>query len=710
MSMSYASKMYKDFYNTFNPETPASKALIPLLDALNWKGDNSRIKEALVSNHDQMDIEGLISSMANLKFKHIKIEHFKAVSLKPNSLPLLVLSMDKLYILLNFDKDQSMIFDCQNECFTNMPLDDISGTAYFFQYAGDLKDSLIHQQNNWFNKLLYRFSSSFKSIAFTTLLITLMNLVIPLFIMLIYGQMNDSDSVRKLLIIFLGIVAYILLSIVFTSIRSTIINFVSTRMGYIISQQTFTRLMYLAPSYTENASINSQINRIKDFENLKRFVTSGIFINILELVFSSIYIIAIFIIAGWIAIVPVITLVIVFSLGHFMRPFHKIKMERKVDSSSERQQNLIEMLKNTTDIKITGQKDFWMERFKKATADNIYDNYQLSNYVSTTNNISYFITNASVLIVIYGGVHQVFNGRMNTGALIGILLLYWKILSSIRGAFSLSVQVNGLKKSINQINRFMKLPQDSHLSTNMTNSNNIKGNVRFMDVSIKYNQNSSPALINLNFNALPGEIVSFAGHDGAGKSTVLKLILNMYKAQGGRILLDNVNIKQLEPLSLRQSIGYAPEKDIIFATTIRDNFKYYNPSISDESILDLMNKTGLIKYMTMFNYSLDTHFTEGDLLNCSLAFKKLFNLTRLLSRDVKLYLVDEPENYLSDNEVKNLVKLFQDISMYKKATFIISTKNSFILDSSSKVIELNEGRKLRNNSNRNRRYDNEEKQ
>lgn len=676
----------------FTPKTNASKLLIPLLDSLNWQGKDSRIAEAIVGEADYLDMTLLIETMANLNFRYKEIHKVNAEKLDPRLYPLIISNLESTDLLVKSDGDMGLIYDTSKELYLQKPLKHIYGTAYIFQYAEDMKDSLIHQQNNWFNKLLYRFKDSLSSMILLSFFMTILNLIIPFFIIMIYDQISTSGENKALIITFSGVILYVISSGFLDYLRNQVINYVSTRMGFIISLQTFTRLLYLSPSYTETASINSQVNRIKDFENLKRFVTSGIFINLIELVFSTIYVIAIFYLAGWLGIIPIITLIVVMLLGFIMRPFHKIKMESLSETAAQKQQNLIEILKNRDEIKVSGLKDNWIKRNEDILSENIYNAYELSNYVNMTNSISYFITNASVLIIIYNGIIQVFNGKMTMGILIGVMMLYWKVLNSIRGAFSLTVQVNGLLKSIAQINRFMKLPQDSNLKTSMAPTNPIKGKVKFVDVSLKYNQSSNPALLGVNFSVQAGEILGIHGHDGAGKTTILKLILAMYKPQGGRVILDNTNIKQLEPLSLRQSISYSSEKDMIFTGTIRDNFKYYNPTISDDQLLDLIKSTALDKYMTRYNFTLDTLLSDNQISDLSMSFKKLFNLTRMLTRDVKLYLIDEPENYLNHEEIQNFISLITKLSRHKYATVIISTKDESILDCCDQVVKLNQGR------------------
>jgi ATP-binding cassette subfamily C protein LapB len=676
----------------FNPKSSAARVLIPLLDALDWKGDNGKMLEALVDEPNHMDTDGIVETMANLNFKHTRIRNIKGYDLDKRILPVLIVNQKHHFILINLDGENSLIFDGESSTYRKQEISGIRGDLIAFQYANDAGGTLIEPQENWFSKLILRFKRSFINIAILTLLITILDLMLPFFVSLIYDRIMILRDFTPIVLTFIGILIYILSSYSLNQLRSSVMNYISSRIGAIISEQTFTRLVYLSPSYTETASVNSQISRIKDFENIKKFVSSSSFVAIFDLIFSFIYLVAMFYIGGWIAIVPVCTLILLILIGISMRPFHKIQMEKVSESSTEKQQNLLEILRYTDEIKASGSKINWVERTKKITAANIISKFELSDYVNLSNNISYFITNAAALVIVYGGVVQVFTDKMTTGALIGLLMLYWKTAGSIRGAFSLGVQVNGLIKSIAQINRFMKLPQDNNLKTNMVTLKAIKGFVRFNDVSIRYNPISNPALLNVNFVNSPGKILGITGHDGAGKTTILKLILNMYKPQGGRIIIDNVNIQQLEPLFLRRSISYSSEKDMMLSGTIRDNFRSFNPEITDKKIMDIADKTGLSDYFTLYDYNLDTEINEQMIKDFSLSFKKLFNLTRMLVRETKLYLIDEPENHLDRDSLGKILRVIIGLAKEQDASVIISTKDESVLKSCDNVIMLNQGR------------------
>lgn len=694
MEQNFQKEIKEPLEAIFKPNNSAAKVLIPLLDALNWQGDNSKVLEALGNTTGELDTDGLMETMANLNFRFYKIDKFKGKNLDQRILPVLFVDGNKHFMVLNIDEKYSLIFDGDSGIYRRVDISEINGDLYYFRYAEDVGDSLIHPQNNWFNKLVFRFKMSFTYIALLTLLITVLDLLMPVFVALVFDRIIYVSGVKPLILIFIGVILYLIASFSLNQYRATLLNYISTRMGNIILAQTFSRLVYLSPSYTETASINSQISRIKDFENIKGFVTSDNFISIFNLIFAFIYISAIFFMGGIIGIIPIIALFVLVLVGLVMRPYHKILMEKFSETSSKKQQNLIEILKNANEIKTLGTKDNWIQRSKKFLGENILGSYDISNYVSFTNNISYFISNIAVLFVIYNGTMQVISERITAGTLISIMMLTWKVMGPIRSAFSIAVQINGLTKSISQVNRFMKLPQDNNLKTNMIANKNLQGHIRFIDVYHRYNANSNAALMGVNFTILPGQLFGITGHDGSGKSTVLKLVLGMYQAQAGRIIMDDINIRQLEPLSLRKSIAYAPEKDFILSGTLRDNFRSFNPGISDEKILELSEKTGLDEYLNFFNNLLDTKLDEALINDIPMKVKKLINLTRMLSRDSKIYLIDEPEFYLDAENIEKIIKVFKEIAKSRGASLIIATRNTKILNACTKVIYLDQGKEI----------------
>lgn len=665
--------------------------ILPLLDALHWKGDDHHIHVYLNANQTDLSVDDLIDLLANLNYKHFDIGYLKGQKILDHMLPLLIEKKDSYILVLKKDQKSALVYDSKNEKYENLPLEDISGRAIGFKYLGDMAEYSSINGKNWFGQFMIRFLSTSKWIVFLTFLMTAIELFVPAFVVMIYDGISDSTRIESLYVLFFGVLIYLSASILMEGYRSSLTNYMSVRMGNVISKETFKKLMYLPPTYTETASISGQINRMKDFDNLKSFVQSGLMVHLIELVLSVVYIAFMFAVGGLLGFIPIGTLLLVLLIDLTFQPFNKRRLEIMSNTRADYTNTMIEVLSHLDLLKSLGLKKKWLDRSKGSIAKSIFAKYQQAKFVSFSNNIVYFITNASVILLIYGGVLMVFSGEMTMGLLIGLILIYWRVLRSIRMSSSILVQVSSLKKSIQQINRFMDLPQDTSLKTNAVLARDIQGNIRFVDVSIRYNKMSKAALINLSFQASQGEIFAISGHDGAGKTTILKLILGMYAPQGGRVLIDGFNIKQLEPITLRQAISYIPDREALFDETIFAHFKLYDPTIDEDRIMDLCQKTGFIKYMLRYGVDLQTRMSHERLMSLPPSFGKLLSITMGLARDVSLFLIDEPENHLSKGEIDLLARVFRRMT-YQNKTIVLVTKSDQLIQISDKHLKLDQGR------------------
>ena len=122
---------------------------------------------------------------------------------------------------------------------------------------------------------------------------------------------------------------------------------------------------------------------------------------------------------------------------------------------------------------------------------------------------------------------------MDSGSLMASMLLTWKILAPMRNGFSFLLQIDKVKKTINQVDRLMALPQEEISEDAYEIDKEIKGSVHFQQVSLKYSNDAHPALLGVNFHVEPQETLVIFGHGGSGQTSVLKLILGLSVPQAG---------------------------------------------------------------------------------------------------------------------------------------------------------------------------------
>jgi len=359
-----------------------------------------------------------------------------------------------------------------------------------------------------------------------------------------------------------------------------------------------------------------------------------------------------YLLAGKIVLIPVIAIISMLLLGYLS---HKkiIKMVKDTSiSATNRQDFLIETLNNLEQILYSGSEITWIDRYKKLSSTIAVNNYRASMKTSLLNTLSEVIMMCAAISTISVGVIMNINHEISVGALIAVMMLIWKVLVPTR-----TIQVN-LPRYIQVISSFKKLksllamPSESNKSKHRIFSTKIEGKIEFSHTNLQYYSYLEPALRNINFTINPGELVMIGGHNGSGKSSILKLINKLYLPSSGNIYLDNKNIKQINTNELRQLIGYLPQKNRFFYGTIKQNLKLANPLATEKDIICALNWSNVYEEVQKLPLGIETRLRDDYKQVYSASFLKRLAIARTLVKKPRILLLDEPTEHLDEQSEK----------------------------------------------------------
>jgi ATP-binding cassette subfamily C protein/ATP-binding cassette subfamily C protein LapB len=575
--------------------TDLSNSLLPLLHALNWRGDKRHVAEALPHFTNELDVTSFRNIMATLHYQSRPVK-LRLAGIDQRLFPCLYLPEDgDALVLLSYEKEGLRVYDGGVNQERILPRGgDTRGMAYFFSPVD--ADELQSNQSKvgWFRAVSERFRALVYQTLGITFVLNILALVTPLFVMAVYDKVVATGSLPTLAFFAFGVSVAIGCDIILRMIRSKIMAFIGARLDNIVGIAIFHKILFLPPTFTERATIGAQVARIKDFETIRDFFTGPMAMVLFELPFVFIFIITIAALAGPVVFVSIIMMACFFILGLIITPLLRHSVGRAARASSKKQELIVETLSGMRAVKYCGAEDKWMERFREYSAAAALNSFYTAQLSALMQTISHVLMISAGLGTIIFGVFRVMNGDMSVGGLVASMILVWRVLAPLQTGFVSLTRLTQVKSSISQINNLMNIRGERDQHTLVNPLKQIEGFVTFARVSIRYSPDSDPALVGVSFELEPGEVLCIVGGNGSGKSTALKLLASMYAPQAGSIRIDNMDIRQMDTIELRHAVAYVPQTVQFFYGTIAQNLRLAYPTATDEDLYRACEMAGVL--------------------------------------------------------------------------------------------------------------------
>lgn len=274
-----------------------------------------------------------------------------------------------------------------------------------------------------------------------------------------------------------------------------------------------------------------------------------------------------------------------------------------------------------------------------------------------------------IVAVMWYGAVLVSEGEMSIGDLVSFVLYTTFIGASIAGLGDIYGQV---QKAIGSSERVLEILEEvPEKSLPVSASQNVEGNITFDRVTFRYPTRPDAAVLNdISFKINAGEKIALVGSSGAGKSTIVQLLMRFYEVSGGRILLDDHEITDWNLKQLRSNMGIVPQEVLLFGGSIRENIAYAKPTATEEEIILAAKKANAWQFVEKFPEGLDTLVGERG-VKLSGGQRQRIAIARAILKDPAILILDEATSSL-DAESESLVQEALDGLMKGRTTIVIA--------------------------------------
>ena len=493
----------------------------------------------------------------------------------------------------------------------------------------------------------------------------------------------DFDTLFYLLTI---VVILYVISSLFSYLQSFFLIEVSTKISYDLREKLMDKILSLPMESVDENKRGDILSRItNDVDSLQHGITQ----SFLQLTTAVITLIGVFImmltINIWMTLATIILIPIAFLVIRFITKFSQSYFLKQLVFKGALNGQIEETFTGHDIIRVFNQEEISMEKFENDN-DKWFDQEWKSQFYSSLNGpLMNFISNFTYVVIAVLGAIFVLQRAIAVGDILAFFQYTQSFTRPIQQITRVMNQIQIAMAASERIFEFLdyddeKNPSDKQLME-------IKEGITFENVSFSYIPNEK-IIKNLTFDVKKGQKIAIVGETGAGKTTIVKLLMKFYEIDSGSIKIDGVDIEEYDNHSLRSHIGMVLQDSWLFSDTIESNIRYGNLDVSDNEVVEASKQVYVDNFVRQLSDGYKTVLNE-DSDNISHGQKQLLTIARTILSSKEVLILDEATSSV-DTRTEKLIQRAMDRLMENKTSFIIAHRLSTIRNA-DKIIVIENG-------------------
>jgi len=561
----------------------------------------------------------------------------------------------------------------------------------FFQIKRDKAENLAFVpgvEKHWFWSTIWKNRSSYTHAAIASLVTNLFALGTSLFSMIVYNRVIPSNAMSSLLVLVSGMVLVLLVDYLTRSIRNKFLSVAGVDSDLTLADRLFSRVLDLKFE-SRKGSVGALANTLKEFEHIREFFASATLVSMIDVPFAFVFLFAMYLIGGLMVLPVLAGILILVAATVYVQPRLKALAKHSFEDGQSKHSVLVESLTGLETLKLVGAGGFMRRRLRAVLERQADVSEQMKTDTHFITNISQTVQQLVQMFVVTVGAVLVTTGEFGYGAIIACTILSGKALAPFAQLTQILVRLNQIGVSYGALSDLMGQPVEHPEEKSFLPRRKFKGDVELRDVTFSYPDQQSPVIQNVSFKVEAGERVAILGHIGSGKTTIGRLLAGLYEPQDGKILVDNIDIKQIAPADLRENLGISMQDVWLMSSTLESNISLGAVEVSTEDVLRAAKIAGVSDFADKHPDGFKMLMKErGESL--SGGQRQAVSLARSLARRPQIIILDEPTSSMDSRSEQLFVKRFKE--ELPDATLILITHRTSLLSLVDRVIIMENGR------------------
>lgn len=632
---------------------------------------------------------------------------FKAKSLRPSTfntlentvLPAIAKTCDGHYVVLariarDGDKTSVLIQDPRQPSPQSLPLSEFeelwSGDLILLTRRTNLRESLQQTFDiSWFIPSIVKYRKLLGEVVLASFFLQLFALITPLFFQVVMDKVLVHRGFTTLDVLCIGFFVVAIFESLLSGIRNYTFSHTTNRIDVELGSRLFHHLLRLPLGYFEARQVGQNVARVRELDSIRNFITGSALTLCIDLFFTIVFIAVMAFYSMSLTWIVLATIPLYAALSLFITPILRKRLDEKFKHGAANTAFLTETVTGIQTVKSMAVEPQMQRTWEDQLANYVHSSFRSQNLNNVASQVAGTINKLMTLGIIWWGAHLVIANELTVGQLIAFNMLAGRVSSPILKLVQLWQDFQQARVSIDRLGDILNTPREPGFNPNRSTLPQLQGNVSFDHIRFRYRPDGPVILDDIALDVRAGEVIGIVGRSGSGKSTLTKLVQRLYVPEGGRVLIDGVDLTMVDTGWLRRNIGVVLQENFLFNRSIRDNIALTNPGIPMEQVIAAAKLAGAHEFIIELQEGYDTLVGEQG-SNFSGGQRQRLAIARALITNPRILIFDEATSAL-DYESERIIQDNMGAICHNRTVFIIAHRLSTVRQS-HRIIVMEKGR------------------